>query len=163
MKSLIWPNSNSSEILWLPLLPASMWNIRSKVKSLSIGQHFHHYKYMGTHFGIQGQITPKSIVWSGRNSSSSENLWVSWLPASLMKIRSNLKALSIGQGQIWAFSALKGKQLLSGESDLAKIRPHPRIYCCPGYLQVWWRSDQNWMHYRQDKVKYKLLSALKGK
>ena len=25
-------------------------------------------------------------------------------------------------------------------SGLAEIRNHPRIYGCPGYLQVWWRS-----------------------
>ena len=30
------------------------------------------------------------------------------VPASLIKIRPKLNALSIGQGQIWAFSALKG-------------------------------------------------------
>ena len=129
--ALPW-NSNSSEILWLPLLPASMRNIQSKMKSLSIGQHFHHYKYMGANFrhsrasntevssliwlkfelflefmavlatckfdedpikiegtidwtwsnmgffGSQGQVTPKWKVWSGGNSNSSENLWLSW-------------------------------------------------------------------------------------
>ena len=34
---MVWSgrNSNSYEILWLPLLPASMRNIRSKLKSLS--------------------------------------------------------------------------------------------------------------------------------
>ena len=47
-------------------------------------------------FGFQGQVTPKRKIWSGRNSNSSENLWLFWLPASLMKIRSKLNALSIG-------------------------------------------------------------------
>ena len=164
-KWIVWSgrNLNSSKILWLPLLPASMRNIQSKMKSLSIGQHFHYYKYMGANFqhsrasntevnrliwpkfefiwefmavlatckfdenpikiegtidrtrsnigffGSQGQITPKWKVWSGRNLNSSENLWLSWLPASLMKIWSKLNALSIGQDQIWAFSASKGK------------------------------------------------------
>ena len=109
-KWIVWPgrNSNSSEILWLPLLCGSMRNIRSKIRLLSIGQHFTIISIWELIFGIQGQVTPKSIVWSGRNSNSSENLWLSWLPARLMKIRSKLKALSIGQGQIWAFSALKG-------------------------------------------------------
>ena len=142
-------NSNSSEILWLPLLPASMRNIGSKMKSLWIGQHLHHYKYMGANFqhsrasntkvniliwpkfepireffavlqvwwrfdqnwrptdwtrsnmgffGCQGQVTPKRKVWSGRNSCSSKNLWLSWLPASLMKIWSKLNSLSIEHG-----------------------------------------------------------------
>ena len=30
-------------------------------------------------FGTQAQVTPKWIVWSGRNSKSSEILWPSWL------------------------------------------------------------------------------------
>ena len=145
-KWIVWSgrNSNSYEILWLPLLPAIMRNIRSKMKSLSIGQHFHHYKYMGVYFrhsrasdtevnsliwpkleliwkfmavlatckfdedpikiegtikrtrsnmgffGSQGQLTPNWKVWPGWSSNPSENLWLSWLPASLMKIRSKL-------------------------------------------------------------------------
>ena len=44
-----------------------------------------------------------------------------------------------------------------GSGDLAEIQTHPRIYDCPGYLQVWWRSDQNWRHSRSDKVKYGLF------
>ena len=163
-KWIVWSgwNSNSSETLWLPLLPTSMRNIQSKMKSLSIGQHFHHYKYMGANFrhsrarnpevnsliwpkfelirefmavlatckfdedpiktestidrtrsnmgffGSQVQVTPKWKVWSGQNSHSSENLWLSWLPAG-------------------------------------------------SYLQVWRTSDQNWIHYRYDKVKYGLF------
>ena len=75
-------------------------------------------------FSIQGQVkTPKSVFWSGRNLNSSKNLWLFWLPASLMmmKIRSKLKALSVGQCQRWAFSSLKGKYLLSEKSDLAEV------------------------------------------
>ena len=37
----------------------------------------------------QRQVTPTSIDGRGRNSKSSEILWLSWLPASLMTIRSN--------------------------------------------------------------------------
>ena len=153
-KWIVWSGriSNSSEILWLPLLPASMRNVQSKLKSLSIRQHFHHYKYIGVNFwhsktsntevnsliwlkfelirefmavlasckfdedsikiegiidktrsnmGSQGQVTPKWKVWSGQNSNSSENLWLSWLPASSMKIPSKLNTPSIGaQGQL---------------------------------------------------------------
>ena len=40
-------NSNLSEILWLPCLPASWKIILSNVKSLSSGQHFLNYKFMG--------------------------------------------------------------------------------------------------------------------
>ena len=41
------PNSNLSEILWLPSLPASMKKIRSKMKALACSQHFPHYNPMG--------------------------------------------------------------------------------------------------------------------
>ena len=41
------PNSNLSEILWLSSLPASMKEIRSKMKALACSQHFPHYNPMG--------------------------------------------------------------------------------------------------------------------
>ena len=40
-------NSNFSEILWLSWLPVSLRNIQSKLRSLSAGQYFLHYKSMG--------------------------------------------------------------------------------------------------------------------
>ena len=65
--NIVWSgrNSNSSEILWLPLLPASMRNIRSKIKSLSIGQHFHHYKYMGANLrhSRASNTEVNSLIW----------------------------------------------------------------------------------------------------
>ena len=39
--------SNSSEILWMFSLPASMKKIRSKMKALECSQHFPHYNPMG--------------------------------------------------------------------------------------------------------------------
>ena len=39
--------SNSSEMLWMFLLPASMKKIRSKMKALECSQHFPHYNPMG--------------------------------------------------------------------------------------------------------------------
>ena len=50
------PKSNSAEILSLSSLPASLTNVRPKMKSLSSGHHFPYYKFMGD-FGrhsIQG-------------------------------------------------------------------------------------------------------------
>ena len=41
-------------------------------------------------FVIQGQVTPKWVVWSGPKSNSSELLCQSWLPATLMMIRSKM-------------------------------------------------------------------------
>ena len=59
-------------------------------------------------FGSQGQVIPKwinSLIWLKFEYIRE----FSCLPATLMTIRSKLKALSIGQGQIWAFLTLKGK------------------------------------------------------
>ena len=43
----IWPNSNSSKMLWMISLPASMKKIRSKMKALEWSQHFPHSNPMG--------------------------------------------------------------------------------------------------------------------
>ena len=85
--------SNSSDILWMSLLPASMKKIRSKMKALEWTHRFPHYKSMGIFPDAQGQLTPQSLVRSGRISNSSEILWMSSLPASMKKIRSKMKAL----------------------------------------------------------------------
>ena len=45
-------------------------------------------------FVIQGQVTPQWVVWFGPKSNSSELLYLSWLPATLMMIRSKMKALA---------------------------------------------------------------------
>ena len=41
-------------------------------------------------FITQGQATPKWVVWFGPNSNSTELLCLSWLPATLMMIRSKM-------------------------------------------------------------------------
>ena len=49
LQSLVRPGriSNSSEMLWMFSLPASMKKIRSKMKALEWTQHFPHYNTMG--------------------------------------------------------------------------------------------------------------------
>ena len=42
----------------------------------------------------QGDVTPKWLIRSGRNSNSSEILCLSWLPASLTKIQSRMNELA---------------------------------------------------------------------
>ena len=74
-------------------LPASMKKIRSKMKALEFSQDFSHYKSMGIFPDAQGQLTPQSLVKSGRILNSSEMLWMFSLPASMTKIRSKMKAL----------------------------------------------------------------------
>ena len=66
--------SNSSELLWLVLLPARMKKIYLKMKVLGWSQHFSHYKSMGIFSDAQGQLTHKSLVQSCRNSNPSEIL-----------------------------------------------------------------------------------------
>ena len=50
--------------------------------------HFSHFKSMGIFSDAQGQLTPLSVVRSGRNSNSSKILCMSSLPASLKRIGS---------------------------------------------------------------------------
>ena len=68
-----------------------------KMKALECSQDFSHYKYMGIFPDAQGQLTPQSLVRSGRISNSSEMLWMSSLPASMKKIRSKMKAPECSQ------------------------------------------------------------------
>ena len=86
-------NSNSSKLSCMSLIPARMKKIQLKMKALECSQDFSHYKSMGIFPDAQGQLTPQSLVRSGRNSYSSEMLWMSLLPASMKKIRSKMKAL----------------------------------------------------------------------
>ena len=55
--------------------------IKSKMKELECSQDFSHYKSMGIFPDAQGQLTPQSLVRSGRISNSSEMLWMFSLPA----------------------------------------------------------------------------------
>ena len=67
--------------------------IESEMKELECSQHFSHYKSMGIFPDAQGQLTPQSLVRSGRISNSSGMLWMFSLAASMNKIQSDMKAL----------------------------------------------------------------------
>ena len=86
-------NLNSSKLSCMSSLPARMRMIDSKMKELECSQDFSHYKSMGIFPDAQGQLTPQSLVRSGRISNSSEMLWMSLLPASMKMIRLKMKAL----------------------------------------------------------------------
>ena len=90
-------NLNSSKLSCMSSLPARMRMINSKMKELECSQDFSHYKSMGIFPDAQGQLTPQSLVRSGRISNSSEMLWMFSLPASMKKIRSKMKALECSQ------------------------------------------------------------------
>ena len=67
------------------------------MKELEYSQDFSHYKSRGIFPDAQGQLTPQSLVRSGRISNSSEMLYMSSLPASMKKIRSKIEALECSQ------------------------------------------------------------------
>ena len=81
--------SNLSEILWLSWLPASLKTVHSKVKALSSGQHFLHYKSMGKVFVAQG-YEGNGPIWPNLERI------IDFMTASLMNIRSKMKSLSSG-------------------------------------------------------------------
>ena len=116
--------------------------IQSKVKSLSFGQQFLHYKSSGKTFVTQGRVTPNQIVWSRPNSNFAKILCLSWLSTSLMKIRSKIKTLSIRQHflhykSMGAFSS-RGNQ----NSDLTC----PKTLCSlsPTLMILHIKFDQDW-------------------
>ena len=86
-------NLNSSKLSCMSLLPARMRMIDSKMKELECSHDFSHYKSMGIFPDAQGQLTPQSLVRSGRISSASEMLCMFSLPASMKKIQSKMKGL----------------------------------------------------------------------
>ena len=90
-------NLNSSKLTCMSSLPARMRMIDSKMKELECSLDFSHYKSMWIFPDTHGQLTPQSLVRSGRISNSSEMLWMFSLPASIKKIRSKMKALEWSQ------------------------------------------------------------------
>ena len=67
------------------------------MKEVECSQDFSHYKSMGIFPDAQGQLTPHSLVRSGRNLNSSEMVWSFSLPARMKKTRSKMKALEWSQ------------------------------------------------------------------
>ena len=100
---------NSSKLLCMSSLPARMRIIDTKAKELECSQDFSHYKSMGIFPGAQGQLTPESLVRSDRISNSSEMLWMSSLPVSMKKIRSNIEALECSHCYTSIFQTRKGR------------------------------------------------------
>ena len=90
-------------------LPARMGLITSKMKEPECLQDFSHNKSMGIFPDAQGQLTPQSLVRSGRISNSYEMLWMSSLPASMKKIRSKIEALECSQHYTSIFHMRTGR------------------------------------------------------
>ena len=64
---------------------------------LECSQHFSHYKSMEIFPDAQGQLTPQSLIRSGRILNLFEMLWMSLLPSSMKNIQSKMKALEWSQ------------------------------------------------------------------
>ena len=64
---------------------------------------------MGIFTDTQGQLTPQSLVQSGRISNSSEMLRMSLLPASMKQIGSKVKALEWTKHYTAIFQTRKGR------------------------------------------------------
>ena len=102
-------NSNPSKLSCMSSLPERMRLIKSKRKELECSQSFSHYKSMGIFPDAQGQLTPQSLVRSGRISNSFKMLWMSSLPTSMKKIRSKIEALECSQHYTSIFQTRKGR------------------------------------------------------
>ena len=91
------PNSNLSEILWLPSLPVSIKKIRSKMKALACSQHFPHYNPMG------------AIRYHG-NQSSNPNWSKTYYSLSPYPMMLQIKLVAIGPlvSEIFMFESVDG-------------------------------------------------------
>ena len=124
-------NLISSKLSCMSSLPARMRMIESKMKEIDCSQDFSHYKSMGIFPDAQGQLTPQSLIRSGRISSSFEMLWVFSLPASMKKIRSKMKALEWTQHfpiiTLWElFVAMETRVLILPGPKPNAINPPPQ-------------------------------------
>ena len=115
--------------------------IRSKVKSLS-SRHFLHYKSMGKFFVAQGRVTPNQIVQPHPNFNFAEILCLSWLSASLMKSRSKMKTLSMGQH----FPHFKSMGAIGcrGNQSSEMICPKTLRSLSPTPMMLHIKFDQDW-------------------
>ena len=87
MSGLIRPKIELNRA-FMPVLVTSNFDDDSiKNERASMETPFSHYKSMGNFLDAQGQLSPLSVVRSGRNSNSSEILCISSLPASPKRIR----------------------------------------------------------------------------
>ena len=102
-------NSNSSKLSCMSSLPTRLRLIKSKIKELECLQDFSHYKSMGIFPDAEGQLTPHSLVRSGRISNLFKMLCLYTLPASMKKIQSKIEALECSQHYTSIFQTRKGR------------------------------------------------------
>ena len=137
------PVSNLSNILYPFNLSAGFIKIGKKITQATLRTQ----SWMWVSFGTQGQIIPKWIVWSCRNSNSSKILCLSKVICNFHEDPiKNKQAMLRKRSNRGAFST-KGQVTPKSIIQYARFRKRPRFYACPDYLQggIW------------------VFSALKGK
>ena len=82
----IWPNFKLIQALMYVIITCKYEKDPIKKSREKVETSFSHYKPMGIFSEAQGQLTPQSVVQSGRNSNSSELSCISSLPASMKRI-----------------------------------------------------------------------------
>ena len=114
---------------------------------------FFYYKSMEIFSDAQRQLTPQSLVRSGRISNSFEKLYISLLPASMKTIRPKMKAPECSQHfpiiTLWKLSVANGSCPLlwkpEFQSDLAQniMQPFPNQNDASD--KIWLRWSQRYL------------------
>ena len=85
---------------------------------------------MGIFPDAQGQLTPQSEVKPGRNSNSSEMLWLSLLPARMKKIQSKTRIVRGSDYSPASEIFARVRQTMTGNNpkfDLVNVDAHKKI------------------------------------
>ena len=131
--SRIWPNFKLIQALMYVIVTCKYEMDPIKNSQEKVAHHFSHYKSMGIFSDAQGQLTPLSVVESGRIFNSSELSCMSSLPASMKKIGQKNGREKVAT-PFFHYNPVccHGNQW----SDLAKFGTHPSSHVCHRYLQV---------------------------
>ena len=140
------PISNPCNILRVSLLPARMKKIQSKMKGNRV---------VTTLFidlsHAQGQLTPKSVMESCRNSNPSKLLWLTLLPARMKKIQWKMKVLEWSQ----CFSHYKSMEIFTYAQGQLTHKPFF------GYSPILNPSEILWVSLLPARIK-KIQSKMKA-
>ena len=90
MSGLIRPTIGLDRAFMPVLVTSNFDDDLIKTERASMETPFSHLKCKGNFLDAEGQLTPKSVVWLGRNSKSSKILCMSSLPASIKRIGSKV-------------------------------------------------------------------------
>ena len=145
----------------MSLFPARMKNFLSKVKALEWSQHFSHCNSMGIFSDAQGQLTPQSMVGSGTILNPSETLWLSSLPAEMMKIRLKNKGARMFTTLYIDFSDAQGQitpESVVGYGQNSNSSKLSYMYLLPAKMKMI-QSKMKGLEWSQNYSHYKFILA----